>query len=95
MVRDHLIVGVAALPDAFVQTVFEDVLRKTGNVRDLRKAADVLVDLLRDCARKHAGVGPRIGDELLFIKLLRDLQRLVRADLQAPRAGILQLRKVE
>ena len=58
------------------------------------QSADIAVDLLRHRTGKHAGVGSRIGHQLLFIKLLNDLQGLVRTDVEAFRAVVLDLRQV-
>ena len=102
MVRDRLIVRIPAVPDRLPCRPGEDFLRK---VRDLRsfsgtgsaefcKPVQVPRNLLGHRGREHTGICSRVGRELLLVKLLRDLKRLVGRDPEHFGAVILQLRKV-
>ena len=94
VVGNLLVVRIAALRDAFVTAVCQHLLREAADRLYPREPAQVLLDFLCDRRRKHARIGSRVGNQLFFVELLRDLKSLIRANLKAPRTVVLQFRQI-
>ena len=94
MIRDLLVVDISRLGDPFIAPVCQDLLRKRLRQLVVSQPADILVDLLGDCARQNARVRSGISRQLLLIQFLHDAERLVRADLEKSGTVILKLRQI-
>ena len=95
VIRDLLIVRIAGLRDILVKPFCKDCIRVFPHSGYCLQTTDILPDLLRDRRGKHTGVRSRIRHKLLLVQFLRDLQRLIRAQLQRPGTDILKLRQVK
>ena len=95
MVRDLLIVHIAAGSDLFVGAAFQNGGRRLGERPKAGQARDIFPDLLCHRAGKDPGVRPWVGHQLFLIQFLHDFQRFVGAYLKQPGAFVLQLRQIK
>ena len=95
MVSDFIVVCVLCLCNICMEFFRQDMVRKALCRRISFEFVQIFVDLFCDGCRQYSCVRSRICRELFFIQVLRDLQRLIRADLEAFGALSLQFRQIE
>ena len=94
MVRNLLIIHIPGLFNAPEHFFLQYLPDKIACRPEILQSSDILLYLLGHCGGKYPGIRSGVGHQLLFIQLLDNPQRFVRADLKHPGAVVLQFRQI-
>ena len=94
MIRDLLVIYIAAFGKIFAASLAQDLSGKTAAQPIALQSPKIFVNLLGHRRGQHPGVRPGISHHLFLIQFLHDAQGLVGADLEQLGTIILQFRQI-